>query len=97
VKPLLNEAQWAKINIFRTHEVHQGMRQFIAEDQIPAEYGGLSRIPLGMMEEEQNLRRQVFANLTELNVPLVTDDQLRNPDDTPASIDKYVYRPRRAI
>ena len=55
------------------------MRQFIAEDQIPAEYGGLSRIPLGMMEEEQNLRRQVFANLTELNVPLVTDDQLRNP------------------
>jgi len=94
VKPLLNDAQRAKINIFRAHEVLEGMRSIIPDDQIPREYGGSCTVPLGHDEMEQGLRRQVFANLDLFGVGLEVDDEMSNPDGTRASLDKYVYSPR---
>ena len=79
VKPLLNEAQRAKINIFRSHEVLAGMRETIPDENIPVEYGGSGVERLGQTEPEQALRRQVFANLTAAGLPLLVDGEMRNP------------------
>lgn len=118
-QPLLNDAQRAKINIFRAHEVREwdeevvvvidkcyasfppmvcilspltqqlgclfhfiskkkisspppttkqvleGMRGIIPDDQIPREYGGSCKVPLGHDEMEQGLRRQVGSGLVD--------------------------------
>lgn len=82
VKPLLNDAQRAKINIFRAHEVLSGMREFIDDGQIPREYGGSSPEALGHMPEEQALRVQVLKNLKASGVALAADKEMRNPDGT---------------
>ena len=73
----------------------EGLRQFIDDDMIPREYGGTCAVPLGHMPMEQDFRRQVFANLRAAGVPLKTDPQMRNPDGGVATLDGYVYSPKR--
>jgi hypothetical protein len=77
-------------------KVLAGMRSIIDDDQIPCEYGGSSAVPLGHDENEQNFRRQVFSNLSTAGIPLMTDKLMTNPDGSPATLEKYVFCPRRA-
>merc|ERR1711879_502096 len=80
VRPLLNEAQRAKINIFRGDSVLTGMRETIDDDNIPKELGGSCPVEMGQMPEEKALLEYVMKGLVESETPLTTDATLLGTD-----------------
>ena len=91
VKGLLNDAQKAKINVFKKSEVLNGLRQFIDDDNIPKEYGGSSPVPLGQMPNEQALRCCVMTRLDELGEALYVDDALTDRNGEPATTKTWEF------
>ena len=59
VKPLLNDAQKAKIRVYRPTEVLAGLKNVIPIENIPAKYGGTSMYAAGQSPEEMGLAEYV--------------------------------------
>ena len=76
IKPLLNDVQKAKINIFKESQVAQGLRKIINEDQIPDVYGGTDPNPIGQSPPEVELHQHAMKGLRDANQPMYTDSAM---------------------
>jgi len=94
VRPLLNEAQRAKINIFRGDAILPGMRNFIDDDNIPRELGGTSPLSMGQMPDEKALHQFVMRGLASADKELLVDSRLQIPGVASVTRESYMYFPR---
>jgi len=94
VKPLLNDVQKAKINIFKEAQVAAGLRKIIDEDQIPTVYGGTDPNPIGQSPPEVELHEHAMKVLREKGEALYTDEQMVDSSGARYTADTYKYSPQ---
>ncbi|CAM9259717.1 unnamed protein product [Chrysoparadoxa australica] len=68
VKPLLNEATKAKINVVPAGQMATELLKVIAPEHLPREYGGECTVPLGESEYDQKLAGYVASHLESSSV-----------------------------